>query len=289
MLLFDFEAAIKQAALLFDGICLAGMPVFRFLEDYIGDDKGNKLSTMRAKHDWLLEKGVLVSAPPEFGSEYRLRELLGSIFDDNEGSEKLRRVIVESLQGPDGESLIEATVSRVTRRAARRLEEKTKWNTIVFGTGSHRHEIFKPGKDAVIHVVLKSIPLPHDGTAWEDIIEWRNDPEARKRYLRLKHWMNTVVSENRSPQDLHDEIQMLLAEYEDYVKLHCRKLQIGILETFVTTSAEVLEGLVKLKLSDAARALFSLKRRDVELLEAERLAPGRQLAYIAQARGRFLE
>jgi hypothetical protein len=134
---------------------------------------------------------------------------------------------------------------------------------------------------------LKSVPLPDDGTSWEDILDYRNDPDARTRFLRLKHWMNEAVAQNRSPAVLHDELQTLLAEYEDYMKLHRMKIRSGAMETFITTTAEVLEGLLKLKWSDSARALFSFRRRRIQLLEAEREAPGRQLAHLAHIRGRF--
>jgi hypothetical protein len=65
------------------------------------------------------------------------------------------------------------------------------------------------------------------------------------------------------------------------------KVRAGAIETFVTTSADVLEGLLKVKWSDAARALFSLRRRHLQLLEAKRQAPGRQIAHLAHIRGRF--
>jgi hypothetical protein len=118
-------------------------------------------------------------------------------------------------------------------------------------------------------------------------LEYRGDADSRTRFLRLKHWINEAVAQKRPARQLHDEIQTLLAEYEDHMKLHRLKIRTGAVETFVTTSAEVLEGLVRVKWSDAARALFSFRRRRIQLLEAERHAPGRHLAYLADVRSRF--
>ena len=131
------------------------------------------------------------------------------------------------------------------------------------------------------------MPVPDDSTPWEDIIQYRSDPESRTRFLRLKHWINGVLAHNRSPRELHEEIQTMLAEYEDHMKLHRMKVRAGALETFITTSAEVLEGLARLRWSDSAKALFSVRRRRIQLLEAERQAPGRHLAYLAHVRNRF--
>lgn len=286
MLLMD-EAAVKRAALLFEGICLAGTTILRFLETCFPEENGHNLRTLLAKNDWLLERGVLVAAPPEFGSEALAEVFLTAILSSSKSAVQLREQIRAGLRGPDGDRIGEGALSGIARRAARRLEADTGWDTVVFGSRTDQAPIFEPGDDAVAQVVLKSVPLPNDGTPWEDILDYRNDPDSRIRFLRLKHWMNAAVTQSRSPRDLHDELQTLLAEYEDHMKLHRMKVRTGAIETFVTTTAEVLEGLVKVKWSDSARALFSFRRRRLQLLEAERQAPGRQLAYLAHIRGRF--
>jgi hypothetical protein len=55
----------------------------------------------------------------------------------------------------------------------------------------------------------------------------------------------------------------------------------------VTTSAEVIEHMSHLKFASAAKALFSIQTRKIALLEAERAAVGREVAYIALAQERF--
>jgi hypothetical protein len=65
------------------------------------------------------------------------------------------------------------------------------------------------------------------------------------------------------------------------------KINTGVLETVVTTGAEVMGALASFKWGKAAEALFSLKRRKVALLEAELTAPGNAVAYIVKARETF--
>ena len=71
------------------------------------------------------------------------------------------------------------------------------------------------------------------------------------------------------------------------MKLHRMKTNVGALETIVTTSAEVLGDLVSFKWGKAAQALFSLKRRQLALLEGELTAPGNEVAYIVKAKETF--
>jgi hypothetical protein len=62
------------------------------------------------------------------------------------------------------------------------------------------------------------------------------------------------------------------------------KIRKGTFETIVTVAAEVVEDLVKIKWGKLASLLFVLKNRKIALLEAERSAPGREIAYVVQAR-----
>ena len=55
----------------------------------------------------------------------------------------------------------------------------------------------------------------------------------------------------------------------------------------VVAVAETAENIAKLKFSALAKSLFALKHRRIELIDAERQAPGRELAYIVRARERF--
>ncbi len=51
----------------------------------------------------------------------------------------------------------------------------------------------------------------------------------------------------------------------------------------VTTPLEILEDLVKLRLSKVAKALFALRRKNIEAHSAELKLPGSDLAYLTAA------
>ena len=84
-----------------------------------------------------------------------------------------------------------------------------------------------------------------------------------------------------------DVLEWLLDEYQTHMQLHSLKTGTGTLETVISTTLEIAENLVKIKWSKAAQALFSIRRRKLALLEAEASAPGREVSYVASAKGKF--
>jgi hypothetical protein len=144
IMLLQEEPQLKRGALMFESICLAGMTVLRFLEEYIPDQEVSSLRKIRAMNDWLLEKGVAVPAPPEFGSEALAEELLQTIFSKRAAS-RLRQEILTNMRGPEGPRIFEAARAGIARRAARRLEADTGWETVVFGSKTEEGRTFEPG------------------------------------------------------------------------------------------------------------------------------------------------
>ena len=57
-------------------------------------------------------------------------------------------------------------------------------------------DVFPSGGAPVLEVVLKSMPIPDDETPWEDIIEFRNDPENVEMPI---HMLSTHLKDGASP------------------------------------------------------------------------------------------
>jgi hypothetical protein len=135
----------------------------------------------------------------------------------------------------------------------------------------------------VAQVVIQAMPHPDEMTPWEAIIEFRQDPDASAKALGLRRWMRKIANESRPVGEIREELEWLLTEYERYMRLHRMKVNVGIVETVVTTTAELIEDITKLKFSHAASLPFVAKHRRIALLEAELQAPGREVAYISKA------
>jgi hypothetical protein len=99
--------------------------------------------------------------------------------------------------------------------------------------------------------------------------------------------MSEVVRAELSPAEVEEKLAYLIDQYQQHMRLHRMKTNTGTLETIVTLGAEVLGNLVSFKWGKAAQALFSLKKREIALLEGELTAPGNEIAYIVKARETF--
>lgn len=138
-----------------------------------------------------------------------------------------------------------------------------------------------------VRIVLNSLPVPDDVTPWDKLLEFRSDERTRYHLLMLRKWVRKVTSETTDPRAIGQELDELLASYGEHMRVHRIKSRLGRMEQIVAGSLGFLENLVKLNWSSAAKNLFALARIDVALLEAEREAPGRELAYIVKAHEYF--
>jgi hypothetical protein len=68
-----------------------------------------------------------------------------------------------------------------------------------------------------------------------------------------------------------------------------RHLKVGnsFVEVYFLPIVELAEDLVKFNWSKIAKSALSVRKRQVELMEAEMKAPGRECAYVFEAQKRF--
>lgn len=131
-----------------------------------------------------------------------------------------------------------------------------------------------------IHCAIHSIPVPRDDMSWEEIQQLREDKDLRRRLLALRLWTRDVAKGDSSAHEMTEKLEWLIAEYEYSLKLHRVALVRGTVETLVTTTAEVLDSLVRLKFADAAKAIFALTSRHGELARLERESVGYEISYV---------
>jgi len=148
-------------------------------------------------------------------------------------------------------------------------------------------EPFPYGKAEAIKIVLSALPIPDASTPWESVLEFREDPETREVRWGLRLWMSEVARAKLSPIEIQEKLEWLLYQHKRYMQVHKLKIGTGVLEIIVTTASEVLEDLLAFRFIEAAKALFSFKRSQIALMEAEMTSPGKEVAYIFKAREHF--
>jgi hypothetical protein len=93
-----------------------------------------------------------------------------------------------------------------------------------------------PDTTPVLEVILKSMPIPDDQTPWEDIIEFRKDHDSMKRLRRLRVWVRKFAKDTTATSlaEMKEEIEVLLDEYEEHMKLRIYCSFVGTTKVFLS-------------------------------------------------------
>ncbi|RIK76741.1 hypothetical protein DCC62_10860 [candidate division KSB1 bacterium] len=149
---------------------------------------------------------------------------------------------------------------------------------------------FLQGKSDVIKIILNKLPEPDFETvSWEQLIDFKNDPDSKSKMLALRNWCNDIAKDNLTGFEILEKLEYLCHEYKEHIKLHKMKVTTGFLETMLMVTAEALEGLLRLKPTQTVKAFFSIKHKKVHLKQVELDAIGREVAYIIKAGETFAE
>ncbi len=150
------------------------------------------------------------------------------------------------------------------------------------------------GANDILDITFNALPIPDENTSWEQIIDFRSDPESKRKFVALKNWTNEVARMKLEPHEVKDKLEVLLNDYREHIKGHKIKTRWDTLRTIVVAevgffSSGWLPGLGSVPgvLGMIATPLYSIKQRQLALVEAERNVPGRQVAYIIKAREEF--
>jgi hypothetical protein len=149
-------------------------------------------------------------------------------------------------------------------------------------------------KSDVVQVIVNELPIPDDLTPWDYIIEFQNDPDTERKFANIRNWMDEIAQAKISRSDVEDKLRSALSDYQEHMRLHRIKTNLGTLKTFIVTEVSLLAeaGLLGLTgrtglVGMISAPFFLLKQRKVKLLEGELNALGRELAYIIKARETF--
>jgi hypothetical protein len=137
----------------------------------------------------------------------------------------------------------------------------------------------------VIGVAFTSLPLPSDFCAWDDLLQFK--AETRDKQWTFRRFLQTIATNRQTESEIRDEIEWSLNEYTKAMNLHHLKASNSFVDVFVITPLEIIENLLKFNWSKIAKGALQVRKRKVELLEAEMKAPGRECAYVFDARARF--
>jgi hypothetical protein len=273
---FNPDRSLKREALLFDHVELFGLS--RLLQIAEQWDGGHYFQEWRV----LQESGFL--RDPKIGFAVSNDQLRPAGPLPPSPMEVLRSTTPEALERI---ARTQQRVDVICRDYAGWVRAQGDSDAVYLGESSGMASENTAAKGHVLRVTLRQLPLPDDTTPWEAITDFRRDPDARAKYRRLRHWMNEVAGTNRTAQEIEDELLYRLDEYAEAMKVHRIKTTLGVIETLLISSAEVLGNLASFKWGDAMRTVCGVRKEGIALREAEQQAAGREVAYLIDARKRF--
>lgn len=139
---------------------------------------------------------------------------------------------------------------------------------------------------STIKTVLKKFPVITNTIEIEKLIEFKQDADTKIKLGRLRNWVLEISKTDYSEKEIHQKLEYLLSEYSNQLELHRLKHNLGSIEIFLVTTAEIIENIARFKFSKAAKALFDINRKDIMLLEEEEKFVGKELALIHHLRNK---
>lgn len=153
----------------------------------------------------------------------------------------------------------------------------------------YSNEIPITRRNNVIEVVINKLPLPSATTPWEAILDYRNDNDTQKSLRALRNWMRNIASKDLPAREIEDELESLMDEFDNHMKLHKLKADTEVLQTLVKAPLGLIENLLRVKPTQIVEPLFVFRKRQISLMEAEINAPGKEIAYIFKANETFYD
>ena len=102
--------------------------------------------------------------------------------------------------------------------------------TPVYNFASDRTSAYREGKYEVVTSILSNLEIVDDEMlTWTQVLEFRQDEEARRKYKRFLHWLDKEML-GKSQNFIEDEIIERLEAYEGALKKHGIKTVLGTVE-----------------------------------------------------------
>ena len=133
-----------------------------------------------------------------------------------------------------------------------------------------------------VRIIVGALPVPVEHVPWEQIIEYRNDPDTKGSFLFIKDWMSEVARGAFTLDQVEETLEYLVNRFRRNLETHQINSTTIELVAYVITNPEFLQMLAGAGPDWGTRALFSIEPRQIGLLEGESTLPGSAVALLMQ-------
>jgi hypothetical protein len=286
---------LKQLSLYFDEFYVIDVEKWQELANLKDVDRSYLSKQNRKELDWLFNKGIIV--PHTFPYEKEIVQvdeykqdylLLSKLLNGKAYSDLIERRSTDLGQRQLATFLHKYSILKA-RLQCTFLNRNFSNNAfpIIDNLDDLSEVLPDLPKAHVLNVLLKKIPIPKVETKWEQIYDYRKDPDSKEKYLRISNWLSKIARKEIHTKEIYQEIEHLLIEYKKHMDYHKMKYDESYLNTSVLMNFDAFQNLNKTKWDMKEKQSFLLKTRKIGLFEAESKAPGRELAYIVKAQEVF--
>jgi hypothetical protein len=290
----DISVQLKRQALFFDQICIYNLDFYfeQLKKGPLYQKHKPWLDELGSEIQWLFEQDVIIDLDkaytelPKISSDeiqnVRTRQV-------NDTFDLITRYLKKGDIGTDKlvENLIEGDAIQLREYVLKFSNSKDYHVVSDLKLKDYQYDIPNSRMPDVVEIVISNLPIPSMTTSWEKIIDYRQEPQTQRNLVALRRWISKIVSSDLPTSEIEEEYKWLVNEYQSHMRLQKLKADTETLQTVVKLPFELLEDLIKLRLSKVVEPFFALRKREIQLMEAELNAPGREIAYILKAREAF--
>ena len=209
--------SFKRQALMFDRIAFPnlGTAVDRLLAEH-----HDAVRPVVEQLEWLQTEGILFEpelnvSKKELSQNEEYKKFDDIYWDHAVELDTFHGVTMDDLvkRGGSNESVITAegqrawkTVSKLIGLEARKaaIQLRLFKNLDAYPVLSFLIPAFDSGdttKDNILQIVLNEFPIPDELTPWDQIRDFRSDPDSKRRFLALKNWINRMAQTQQTLND----------------------------------------------------------------------------------------
>jgi len=171
----------------------------------------------------------------------------------------------------------------------------------VYATKEAARLQFQRGDYGVIYTVISNLEIvDEDALQWEQVVEFRNDKEARNKYRRFIHWLEAEMV-GKDARFISQEIHERLEDYSWAIRKHRLKTVYGALSSLLDeknllAAGGLIAGGIYSGLPEAgwtvgittwvSKVLVEIGKELINLKDAKR-GPGQEVAYIYDLHGKL--
>jgi hypothetical protein len=181
------------------------------------------------------------------------------------------------------EQRLSVNLTRLFALQVRKIEGRDACATIPSGDNTLDHDDQRPEQHDIMKISVV-VPVPDETVSWDDILQYREDPDSQNRFIALKEWMSDVACGSLTGAEVGEKLEVLLDRYRKLLETHQVQINWTRLEAYVVTRADVLRELDAFRQTQRSGALFSVEGRNLTLLEGESTSAGSEVAFVIQAK-----